>query len=92
MKKYRVFFEWGCYDCLWGDGGPVDYEKAGVSKELEEILTELGKEFQTALDWDYPQGPSPWTIEHKKDFLKRQQAAFDRLKEELKDTAELEFK
>ncbi len=93
MYKINFWFEWGLDTaCLWcGDQitrdhfgvGPIAFEKLGLSEDLQNALRALGDEFQDSLDWDYPPDPSPWTQEHKYDFLRRSEEVYHRLVSEL---------
>ena len=99
MYKIRFWFEWGLdYACLcWDDQttrdhfgvGPINFDKLGLSKDLQNVLRALGNEFQDSLDWDYPPDPSPWTQEHKDDFLRRSEKVYQRLVSELGEDYEV---
>ncbi len=86
----RFWFECGG-ECLWGMndlakekyGYPIDLESLGLSDELINELTLLGEEYVTYYNWDCPSDPSPWTEEHKNDFIDRTNKAYDKLKDEL---------
>ena len=92
MCKYelRFWFEHGGY-CLWGmnDNAEKEYgyaiknETLPISENLINELNSLNDEYATYLDWDEPQNPSPWTEEHKVDFLNRATVAYKKLKCEL---------
>ena len=95
VMKYELnfFFEWGA-DCasIWCKNqksfdkfgaGPISFDNLGLSDSLKSLLLELGEEYQTALDWDTPQNPSPWNNEHKESFKVRSKIAYQKLVEEL---------
>lgn len=98
--KLRFFIEWGgCY--LWPDTsdpytfkkydvGPIDPRTLGVSTALCDELDMLDDEYQSALDWEYPPNPSPWTAEHFEDFYTRLRSAYERLCQELKKHYKIE--
>ena len=94
MKKtIRFFFDWGAYDCFWGgEEDLIPYEWLGISEELETTLRDMAKEFQTALDWEYPPDPSPWSEEHKKDFLERAEKVYERILAEIGDEYEVIYR
>jgi len=54
-----------------------------ISNFLIETLNKLEEEYHSYLDWDYPQNPSPWTEEHKQDFIRRATKAYEKLCKEL---------
>jgi hypothetical protein len=106
-EKYLLSFwiEWGGCAYLWAinkkaknqfsDGDNSHICGCGglpVSQELEDELDALDTEYQTALDWDYPPDPSPWTKEQAIDFKKRVDAAFIRLVKELGSEFEVMYK
>jgi hypothetical protein len=86
--KYQIkyWFEHGGI-CLWGmnEAAQTDYEYAirndrlPVSRETVEMLDALEAEYVTYLDWECPQNPSPWTQEHKDNFIIRANKAYERL-------------
>ena len=90
--QYVLRFWFECLgECLWGMndlakekyGYPINLESLGLSDELINELTLLGEEYVTYYDWDCPSDPSPWTEEHKSDFINRANKAYDKLKDEL---------
>lgn len=64
----RLMFEWGGGSLWSGDdeararfhGGPLD-DVLGLPDDLRARLDALSRHHDTALDWDDPAGPSPWT-------------------------------
>lgn len=100
MNRYKFSFwiEWGG-TCLWSKNDKarncfdyaVDNNDLPISKELKDLLHQLEKEYQSALNWDYPPDPSPWTKEKALDFKKRATVAYDRLIKELGDEFEVEY-
>lgn len=99
--KISFWFEWGLDTaCLWCDDqitrdhfgvGPINFDKLGLSEKLQNDLCALGDEFQDSLDWDYPPDPSPWTQEHKDDFLRRSEEVYHRLVSELGEKYEVTY-
>ncbi|MBO5797332.1 MAG: hypothetical protein J6R77_03180 [Clostridia bacterium] len=92
MYTLRFFFEWGATHCLWcGDDettarygvGPIQFDDLPLSDSLKATLLQMGEEYQTALNWQYPPDPSPWTAEHRADFLRRSEDVYRQLVEEL---------
>jgi len=71
----RLMFEWGG-GCLWCgndaarkafDVGPIE-ERLPLSPGILRRLEELTAWHNTALDWDYPPDPSPWSQEERERF------------------------
>jgi len=98
MPKYiiKFWFEHGGI-CLWGQGEATQ-ERYGyaientvlpISGELINELNDLEEEYSTYLNRDYPPDPSPWTEEHKSDFIKRATNTFNKLQIELGSGYEL---
>jgi hypothetical protein len=70
--QVRFFYDWGCDSPFWCGNeaarskfgvGPIEPEELGLSAEISEQLRSLRAWHDTALDWDDPLGPSPWTPE-----------------------------
>lgn len=83
IYNLKLMFEWGG-GCLWCNDratrdvygvGPIE-NKLALSNTLLKQLEQMQVWHDTALDWDDPAGPSPWSLE-----------AFERF-----DTAALEIK
>lgn len=101
MYKINFWFEWGADDAsLWCgdqktrnrfDVGPISFDKLGLSEGLQNALRALGEEYQDSLDWNYPPDPSPWTQEHKDDFLRRAEEVYHRLVLELGEDYEVVY-
>jgi len=78
--KLKYWFEHGG-GCLWSKneeasakyGYPVVLERLPISEKLIGELYQLEKEYGSYLNWSDPASPSPWTEEHKRDFLSRAQ-------------------
>jgi hypothetical protein len=75
--KYQLalMFEWGG-GCLWClndaafkrfDVGPVE-ERVGLTPQIKERLQRLTEWHDTALNWDHPPDPGPWTKEQYDEF------------------------
>src|SRR5437879_1150698 len=70
----RLMFEWGG-GCLWCgnagarerfDVGPIE-DRLPLTSNTRWRLAELSAYHDGALDWDYPPGPSPWSVvEHER--------------------------
>ncbi|MCM1329775.1 MAG: hypothetical protein NC253_10090 [Ruminococcus sp.] len=80
-NKYymRFMFDWASGTCLWADNAAaqekfgdyfVDLSRLPVSAELKKQLEEISLRFDTALNWDEPNGDNPilWTDEQTDDF------------------------
>jgi hypothetical protein len=96
--KLRLFFEWGG-GVLWCangeartrfDVGPAE-EKLGLSRTLLHRMTEMTALHDTALDWDDPTGPSPWTEEQYASFHQAVQELAEEVALELGPEFELEI-
>lgn len=83
-------FEWGG-GVLWADNaasrdrfevGPIE-DQLPLSPELRQQLESLSVWHDTALDWDNPSGPSPWTPEERSQFEIAAQTALQSLAVEL---------
>ena len=86
------FFDWGADTCLWNDDdGALDYDKFNLSEDLKNTLINMAKEYQTALNWDYPPDPSPWTAEQKEDFMNRSKIVYQQIVNELGEKFEVLF-
>ncbi len=85
------FFDWGADTCLWNDDGALDYDKFNLSEDLKNTLINMAEEYQTALNWDYPPDPSPWTAEQKEDFMNRSKIVYQQIVNELGEKFEVLF-
>ncbi len=90
MKQIRFFFDWGACHCLWDDEGLMNYDGL-VSESLCAMLTDMATEFQTALNWADPAGPSPWSQARRADFVRRAKIAYQQLCAELGDQYEVVY-
>lgn len=101
--KYNIkfMFEYSeIYTCVWsinqeaanhfGGAYPISLDKLPITDDLRSKIVALCEEFQTSLNWDSPQAPSPWTEEHRKDFKKRATEAYSQTVKELGDQYEVE--
>lgn len=99
--KLRFFIEWGG-GFIWPDSSdattferfdvaPLNPEELYVSQELCTELHSLEKEYQTALNWDSPLDPSPWSKEHFKNFYDRLKIAYQKLCDELNASYDIAF-
>lgn len=92
IEKYiiRFWFENGGI-CLWSInqnakdkyGYAIENNMLPISLELVKRINELEEEYSSYLDWDYPSNPSPWTKEHKQDFINRATDVYNDLCREL---------
>jgi hypothetical protein len=99
LAKYKLkyWFEYGGI-CIWGVnaaskdkfGYAIETISLPISDSLIEMLNKLEEEYHSYLDWDYPPNPSPWTEEHKQDFIRRATNAHERLCKELGENYEVE--
>ncbi len=96
--KIRMFFEWHC-GVLWcGDDqtrqtfdvGPIE-DRLPLSAETRERLTRLSAWHDTALDWDYPPDPSPWTADERQRFEQAAEQTLLHLREELGEQFEITY-
>jgi hypothetical protein len=84
--KLKYWFEHGGI-CVWGVneaakekyGYAIKTASLPISDSLIETLNKLEEEFHSYLDWEYPPNPSPWTEEHKLDFISRATKAYEKL-------------
>jgi len=69
----------------------VSLDSLDLSENLKQTIVELGEEYQSSLDWNYPPDPSPWSQEHKDDFLKRTKIVYKKLCDELGDKFKINY-
>lgn len=90
VPRLRLFFEWGG-GALWCgneaalqrfDVGPVE-EKLPLSNAIRRRLEDMTAWHDTALDWDNPSGPSPWSKAEDEKFAEAAARLFDDLRQEL---------
>lgn len=96
--KLKLLFEWGG-GCLWCndtftrdayDVGPVE-EKLCLSESTLKRLGEMQVWHDTALDWNNPAGPSPWSVEEFENFEKAVAEIKVKIEKELGAKFELEY-
>lgn len=83
-------FEWRG-GCLWSGNDTaraafdVDYaeDRLPLSDQTRRRLEELSVWHDTALDWDDPAGPSPWTREEAERFDRAAREALETIRAEL---------
>ncbi|HEX2201703.1 MAG TPA: hypothetical protein VHG91_00320 [Longimicrobium sp.] len=88
--RLRLMFEWRG-GCLWPgnaaarDAFDVDYveDRLPLSGETRQRLEELSVWHDTALDWDDPGGPSPWTPDEEARFERAAAEILERVRAEL---------
>lgn len=90
ILKIRLFFEWGG-GVLWCgneaalqrfDVGPVE-DKLPLSNETRERLRGMTVWHDTALNWDDPAGPSPWSAAEDARFTEAVARLVDDIRHEL---------
>ena len=89
----RFMFDWMCDSPLWADDLevmdeldiPVDLNLLAISEELKTELRELCVEHDGFLNWDDPGSGLVGSSAEWKEFSLRAYAAFQRVREELKD-------
>ncbi|MCH5204690.1 MAG: hypothetical protein J1F03_08065 [Oscillospiraceae bacterium] len=87
------------FSCIWsGDseafhkyGSIIEHEKIGISKELDLEMQGLCKEYQSSLNWDCPQEPSPWTDEQKQLFARKARSVYDKLISEIGERYHIQY-
>ena len=89
MKTIRFSFDWGTSECLWDNEGLMNLGSLGISQPLYATLTAMGEQMQSAMNWDEPQAPSPWSPERRADFVHRARSAYEQLCKELGDRYEI---
>jgi hypothetical protein len=86
----KLMFEWRG-GCLWAvndaalkafDVGEIE-EKLPLSDETRQRLEELSVWHDTALDWDDPGGPSPWSADEEERFERAAREVLERVRAEL---------
>jgi hypothetical protein len=91
-------FEWGG-GCLWClndaaydafDVGPIE-DRLPLSAGIRGQLDELTVWHDTALDWDDPAGPSPWTPDEDARFDHAAAGILARIRAELGPEFEVEY-
>jgi hypothetical protein len=91
-EKYTIhyWFEWGG-QCLWSVGARTQ-EKFGYAINIEELplsldtierTKALGRWHDTALNWDDPMAPSPWSEEESLRFGQAARDLLETLRKEL---------
>lgn len=96
--RIRLMFEWGG-GCLWCgndaardrfDVGDIE-DRLPLSAENRERLAELSAWHDTALDWDDPAGPSPWTPDDDVRFDAAASEVLERIRAELGPEFQVEY-
>jgi hypothetical protein len=94
----RLMFEWGG-GCLWCgndaardafDVGDIE-DRLPLSAETRRRLEELSVWHDTALDWDDPAGPSPWTPDEDARFHAAAAEVLERIRAELGPDFQVEY-
>lgn len=91
-------FEWGggtiwCEDDVTREkyGVGAIEEKLFLSKEIVEKLENLTKLHDTALNWEYPPDPGPWSKEQYQSFEGKALKILEELKHELGGKYEIKY-
>lgn len=96
--RIRLMFEWGG-GCLWCgndaardafDVGDIE-DRLPLSAETRQRLEELSAWHDTALDWDDPGGPSPWTPDEDARFDHAAAEVLERIRGELGPDFQVEY-
>ena len=95
----RLMFEWRG-GCLWSGNDAarqafgVDYieDLLPLSDETRQRLEELSVWHDTALDWDDPAGPSPWTADEEARFDRAAAEVLERIRAELGPGFQVEYR
>ncbi len=91
-------FEWGG-GTIWCNNnaarekygvGAIE-EKLPLSKQTLDKLENLTKLHDTALNWDYPPAPSPWSKERFKSFENKALKILEKLRDELGDKYDIQY-
>ena len=96
MYKLEFWFEHGG-SCLWSSneesnkeyGYAVNTQKLPLSELTRKNISDLECEYHSYLNWEYPPDPSPWTEEHKRDFLRRATNVYHKIVNELGENYEV---
>jgi len=91
VYRLRFFFDAGSGECLWAGnaaakerfGYPVDLSELPIGENLRRYLFHLAAWYDTAIDWNYPPNPSPWTKDEWDRFLRAVDSGIARLREKL---------
>ena len=97
MSTYelRLMFEWGGpadESVVWAmneaakekfGGYAIKLDDLPISESLKEELMRLHEWHDTAMNWESPLDPSPWSEEEKARFLEESVQAFQRLCKEM---------
>ena len=88
--RIRLMFEWGG-GALWCgndvalerfDVGPIE-DRLPISEKTRQRLNELSALHDTALNWEYPPDPGPWTKEENERFDAKATDLLSAIREEL---------
>ncbi|MDR7308154.1 hypothetical protein [Rhodoferax saidenbachensis] len=101
MQRYRIrlMFEWGGGTLWCGnaaaserfDVGPVE-DRLPISENSRKYLAELSALHDTALNWEYPPDPGPWTSEEDEHFDAKAIELLSVIREELGPEYEVVYK
>lgn len=95
----KLMFEWRG-GCLWAgndaalkafDVGEIE-DRLPLTDETRQRLEELSVWHDTALDWDDPGGPSPWTAEEYERFVRAAREVLERVRAELGPEFSVEYR
>jgi broad specificity phosphatase PhoE len=95
----KLMFEWRG-GCLWAandaalkafDVGEIE-DELPLTDETRQRLEELSVWHDTALDWDDPGGPSPWSAEEYERFVRAAREVLERVRAELGPEFSVEYR
>jgi hypothetical protein len=95
----KLMFEWRGGSLWAGNDAALDAfdvgeieDKLPLSDETRQRLEELSVWHDTALDWDDPGGPSPWTPEEYERFVHAAREVLERVRTELGPEFSVEYR
>lgn len=98
--RIKLMFEWGGGGCLWCDNdaalaafdvGPIE-DRLPLSEETRRRLDELSAWHDTALNWDYPPDPGPWTPEEEARFERAAAEILEQVRAELGPAFQVDYR
>lgn len=97
--RLKLMFEWRG-GCLWPDNaaardafdvGSIE-DKLPLSDETRRRLEELSVWHDTALNWEYPPDPGPWTPEEEARFQSAAAELLERIRAELGPDFQVDYR
>lgn len=92
MYTLKFMPDWGAgKSCLWSMddvtakkyGWLINLNDLPISEQLQKKIASLAEEYQSALNWDSPLDPSPWTNTQKEEFRNKTNEIYIELVKEL---------